>query len=159
MKALLLFFVLLNLYICQDEYKNIERSGRIGSCTPETFFSSLSYDADLTLSDCVDRNLEIPEDYGKGGLFDKCCYMRVMINGIFRTACIGLERKDTIDIPGYIPSAEDDLKRSMLEYPEMTELLGFEMTEGTEVKIYSIDCDASYIKFFVSIFALFCLLF
>ncbi len=155
MKTLLLFFVLLNFSVCRGEYKNVERSGRRGNCGTSALREDIINERNPTVSDCVDRQL----DNGKG-FYDKCCYIRGMLGGKVLSGCIGLKRSETMDVPGAIPIAEDDLKRYMLEDVDKFEgMLGFKMTEGQDVKIYSIDCDASYIKFFASIFALFCLLF
>lgn len=153
MKTLLLFFVLLNFSVCRGEYKNVERSGRRGNCD---IVEDIINESNPTVSDCVDRQL----DKGDKGFYDKCCYIRGMLGGKVLSGCIGLERSETMDVPGAIPIAEDDLKRYMLENVDLFEgMFDFKMTEGQDLKIYSIDCDASYIKFFASIFALFCLLF
>ena len=154
MKRTGLFLILLTLSMCLNEYYNVDQTHRLGDC--EDGISHDVYSGDeVTLSDCVDRNLGAPR-----GLYDKCCYYRMMINGKSINGCLGLYRNDTMDVPGYIDISEKQVKDILLSKdPEYLESLGLEMTEGTDVKIYSIDCEASYTKFFVSVFALFCLFF
>ena len=156
MKAILLFFILFNLSISQNEYYNIERIGRKGGCTPYDLVNDIMTSSKPTVSDCVDRELE-KGNYGRG-LYDKCCYVRLMVNGRVGEACIGLDRQYTMDVPGYIPIAEKQLKRRISQNTAITERFDIELTEGTDIKIYSVDCDASYIKLFAYIFVLFGLL-
>ena len=63
-----------------------------------------------------------------------------------------------MDVPGYIPIAEKQLKRRISQNTAITKRFDIELTEGTDIKIYSVDCDASYIKLFAYIFVLFGLL-
>ena len=154
MKRTCLFLILLTLAMCLNEYYNVDQTHRLGDCEDGIFHDVYSGD-EVTLSDCVDRKLGASR-----GLYDKCCYYRMMINGKSINGCLGLKRNDTMDVPGYIKISEKQLKDIMRSAdPESLEFLGLEMTEGTDVKIYSIDCEASYTKFFVSVFALFCLFF
>ncbi len=93
---------------------------------------------DIFLSDCVDRKLSHSDDSdGDIKYYDKCCYIRAMVNGSYVYGCIGLDRNETIDIVDTINLIE----------------------EGQNLKIYSIDCKASYIKYFASVFMIFFLLF
>ena len=111
---------------------------------------------DVTVSDCVDRQLT-HDDLTKydiddnGGYYDKCCYFRAMVKGIYRYGCIGLDRDDTIDVIDSIDTTEEELAK-LLRDLEILE-------EGEKVKVYSLDCKASYIKFFASVCMLFALLF
>ena len=109
----------------------------------------------LSLSDCVDRQLTNP--YGE--LYDKCCYLRAMTNGKICERCFGLTRDQTMDVPGYIPQLEDTIKQAIIDNPTYASLFGIKLTEGKKLKIYSLDCEASYIKYFASVLALFSLLF
>ncbi len=107
----------------------------------------------LTVSDCVDRKLTHNDLDGvdDGGYYDKCCYFRAMIRGTYRYGCIGLDRDDTIDVIDSIDATEEELAK-LLRDLEILE-------EGEKVKVYSLDCKASYIKFFASVCMLFALLF
>ena len=108
----------------------------------------------VTVSDCVDRQLTHNDLDGvndDGGYYDKCCYFRAMIRGNYRYGCIGLDRDATTDIIDSINEAEEQLAKIIREE-------GF-ISEGNAVKVYSLDCKASYIKYFVSAFMLFALLF
>ena len=117
---------------------------------------TLSETNDVTVSDCVDRQLthkaltkyDIDDN---GGYYDKCCYFRAMVKGTYRYGCIGLDRDDTIDVIDSIDVTEEELAK-LLRDLEILE-------EGEKVKVYSLDCKASYIKYFVSAFMLFALLF
>ena len=110
----------------------------------------------VTVSDCVDRQLT-HDDLTKydiddnGGYYDKCCYFRAMVKGTYYYGCIGLDRDDTIDVIDSIDTTEEELAK-LLRDLEILE-------EGEKVKVYSLDCKASYIKFFASVCMLFALLF
>ena len=107
----------------------------------------------VTVSDCVDRQLTHKDldDVDDGGYYDKCCYFRAMIRGTYRYGCIGLDRDATTDIIDSIDEAEEQLAKLIREDGLIS--------EGEAVKVYSLDCKASYIKYFVSAFMLFALLF
>ena len=107
----------------------------------------------FTVSDCVDRQLTHKDldDVDDGGYYDKCCYFRAMIKGTYYYGCIGLDRDGTIDVIDSINEAEEQLAKLIREDGLIS--------EGNAVKVYSLDCKASYIKYFVSAFMLFALLF
>ena len=107
----------------------------------------------FTVSDCVDRQLTHKDldDVDDGGYYDKCCYFRAMIKGTYYYGCIGLDRDGTIDVIDSINEAEEQLAKLIREDGLIS--------EGEAVKVYSLDCKASYIKYFVSAFMLFALLF
>ena len=155
MKPIVIFLVLGFLAYCSygQEAKNvISRSDQV-----DCVASNPSEDSEVHgASDCVDRNLY---DSTTGKYYDKCCYMRVMVNGNIGEGCYGLSRERTVDVPGNIPQLEDKIKQRLSQNSNLAAQYGLEMTEGKEVKIYSLDCDASYIKYFASVLALFCLLF
>ena len=155
MKRICLILVLLNLAVIKSDYNNIPTRESNETCTPITFMRDYSNGKTLTVSDCVDRLLTNPN----GGLYDKCCYMRGMTNGKIGEGCFGLTRDQTMDVPGYIPQLEDTIKKAIIDNPTYAALFGIELTEGTKLKIYSLDCEASYIKYFASVLALFSLLF
>ena len=120
---------------------------------------SFSLTNDVTVSDCADRRLsqDASERDGyndqdiNGNFYDKCCYMRAMLQGRYIYGCIGLERNETIDTIDYINLEEKQSSKYLRS-------IGL-IEEGQDFKIYSIDCKASYIKYFVSVFMLFFLLF
>ena len=107
----------------------------------------------FTVSDCVDRQLTHKDLDGvdDGGYYDKCCYFRAMIKGTYYYGCIGLDRDATTDIIDSINEAEEQLAKLIREDGLIS--------EGEAVKVYSLDCKAFYIKYFVSAFMLFALLF
>ena len=158
MKRIYLFLILLNLSICRDKYYNVEVRENSEQCTPRNFMQDVFSGNKVQLSDCVDRTLTKGEQYG-GGIYDKCCYMRAMVNGNIGEGCYGLGREATIDIPGYIPQLEEKIKQRLAANSYLASEYGLEMTEGKEIKIYSLNCEAFYLKYFVSVLALFCLLF
>ena len=120
---------------------------------------SISDTNDVSVSDCADRRLSkgASENDGytdqdiNGKFYDKCCYMRAMLQGRYIYGCIGLERNETIDTIDYINLEEKQSSKYLRS-------IGL-IEEGQDFKIYSIDCKASYIKYFVSVFMLFFLLF
>ena len=158
MKKICLFLILINLAFGENEYYNVEIRENKRQCTPIQFMEDIFSGNKFTLSDCVDRTLARGDEYG-GGFYDKCCYMRVMVNGNIGEGCYGLSRERTLDVPGNIPQLEDKIKQRLSQNSNLAAQYGLEMTEGKEVKIYSLDCDASYIKYFASVLALFYLLF
>ena len=155
MKRTGLFLILLTLSMCLNEYYNVDKREDADKCV-NGIINDLNSENKVSVSDCVDRKLAIDG----GGLFDKCCYYRMMINGKTIEGCTGLSREDTMDVPGYIELSEKQIKESFNDFPsEITENSDIQITDGTDVKIYSINCEASYIKFFIAVFGFFCLLF
>ena len=155
MKRICLILVLLNLAVIKSDYNNIPAREGNDTCTPQSFMLDYRSGKTLSLSDCVDRQLTNPY----GGLYDKCCYLRAMTNGKIGEGCFRLTRDQTMDVPGYIPQLEDTIKQAIIDNPTYASLFGIKLTEGTKLKIYSLDCEASYIKYFASVLALFSLLF
>ena len=152
MKRTCLFLILLTLAMCLNEYYNVDKREDADKCV-NGILNDLNSENKVSVSDCVDRKLAIDG----GGLFDKCCYYRMMINGKTIEGCTGLSREDTMDVPGYIDLSEKLLKESFKDL--LAEKSDLQITDGTDVKIYSINCEASYIKFFIAVFGFFCLLF
>ncbi len=75
-----------------------------------------------------------------------------MEDGVTTTDCIPLQRNDTIDIIEYINLVERDAREYLRDVYYKGKRDGY-------YKIYSLDCEASYIKIFALVFALFGLLF
>ena len=86
-------------------------------------------------AECVERDLKM---INSDNYFDKCCYVRYRKAGKMRSECLGIFREDFMDIPEFIDGLEADLP---------------------EIKIYEFNCNSSYLKIFVLVFALFNLLF
>ena len=74
-----------------------------------------------------------------------------MTKGTVIYGCIGLDRDDTMDVIDGINLGENSLDKYFKDASLREEGEGF--------KIYSIDCKASYIKYFSLVFMLFGLLF
>ena len=92
-------------------------------------------EGELSASTCVDLGLEslIYENY-----YDKCCFVRLRINGYMLSECFGIYRDESMDVPGLIESIEK---------------------ESPYMKIYEFNCNSSYLKSLALFFALFSLLF
>ena len=151
MKKIFLFLSLIFFFAHEinGAAKNMPKREQ-GSCFAQSTTNN------VTVSDCVDRQLT-HNDLTKydiddnGGYYDKCCYFRAMSRGTYRYGCIGLDRDATTDIIDSINEVEEQLAKIIREE-------GF-ISEGEAVKVYSLDCKASYIKYLVSVFMLFALLF
>ena len=76
-----------------------------------------------------------------------------------RERCYGLSRDRTIDVPGYIPKLEGFIKQRISQNSALAAQNGVEISEGKDVKIYSLNCEASFTKYFAYVLALICLLF
>ena len=137
MEPILSFLVLGFLTYCSygQEAKNvISRSDQV-DCVE----TNPSLDKDVHgASDCVDRNLY---DSTTGKYFAKCCYVRSMVKGNTRHQCRWMTSDDMIDITEGIKLAEEQFWKAY----------------GMHLKIYSIDCKASYIQFSALIILLYLL--
>ena len=91
---------------------------------------------ELSTSTCVDLGLEslFYENY----YYDKCCFVRLRINGYMIPGCLGISRDEFMDVPELIESIEK---------------------ESPYMKIYEFNCNSSYLKSLALFFALFSLLF
>ena len=89
-----------------------------------------------SVATCVD--LDLTSKFNENRYYEKCCYMRYRIEGKMGSTCLGIFRRDFIDIPNLIDIWEKD---------------------SPEMKIYEFNCNSSYLKIFVLGFALFSLLF
>ena len=58
-----------------------------------------------------------------------------------------------------IPQLEGFIKQRISQNSDLAAQNGVEISEGKDVKIYSLNCEASYLEYFVSVLALICLLF
>ena len=133
MNKIFLFLVILCLAYYQFEgAKNVESRDDQESCP-----SQFSNDANVKgVSDCVDRDLSNGDTY-----YDKCCYVRGMREGRVGEGCLGLPRDAIMDIPGTIKLYEENYFKN----------------RGMQLKVYSVDCKASYIKLFALTIILFSL--
>jgi len=93
-------------------------------------------EGELSASTCVDLGLEsiFYENY----YYDKCCFVRLRINGYMIPGCLGISRDEFMDVPELIESIEK---------------------ESPYMKIYEFNCNSSYLKSLALFFALFSLLF
>ena len=150
-----MYLLLALIFIFANQAKGAKNVGARDGLPCDSF----SLTNDVTVSDCADRRLsqDASERDGytdqdiNGKFYDKCCYMRAMLQGRYIYGCIGLERNETIDTIDYINLEEKQSSKYLRS-------IGL-IEEGQDFKIYSIDCKASYLKYFASIFMLFFLLF
>ena len=150
-----MYLLLALIFIFANQVKGAKNVGARDGLPCDSF----SLTNDVTVSDCADRRLsqDASERDGytdqdiNGKFYDNCCYMRAMLQGRYIYGCIGLERNETIDTIDYINLEEKQSSKYLRS-------IGL-IEEGQDFKIYSIDCKASYIKYFVSVFMLFFLLF
>ena len=150
-----MYLLLALIFIFANQAKGAKNVGARDGLPCDSF----SFTNDVTVSDCADRRLSQDASEGdgytdqdiNGKFYDKCCYMRAMLQGRYIYGCIGLERNETIDTIDYINLEEKQSSKYLRS-------IGL-IEEGQDFKIYSIDCKASYIKYFVSVFMLFFLLF
>ena len=150
-----MYLLLALIFIFANQAKGAKNVGARDGLPCDSF----SLTNDVTVSDCADRRLsqDASERDGytdqdiNGKFYDKCCYMRAMLQGRYIYGCIGLERNETIDTIDYINLEEKQSSKYLRS-------IGL-IEEGQDFKIYSIDCKASYIKYLASVFMLFFLLF
>ena len=131
-KIFLFLFTLCLVYYQVEGAKNVESREDQESC-PSSFTND---DNVKGVSDCVDRDLSNGDTY-----YDKCCYVRGMRNGRIGEGCLGLPRDATMDVPGTIKLYEENYFKN----------------RGMQLKVYSVDCKASYIKLFFLMIILFIL--
>ena len=97
----------------------------------------------MGVSGCVDLNLY---SKNKKKYFDKCCYIRAMIQGQMYGGCIGIMRNHFTDITDTITKMEKGDKNIWTSY-------------ANNSKIYVLDCNSSYLQSLTLVFALLSLLF
>ena len=97
----------------------------------------------LGVSGCVDLNLY---SENKKKYFDKCCYIRTMIQGSMYGGCIGIMRNHFTDITDTITKMERGDKNIWTSY-------------ANNSKIYELNCNSSYLQSLALVFALLSLLF
>ena len=81
-------------------------------------------------SDCVDSLLW---DSDKNKYYDRCCYVRLQLNGVMHGGCIGLSEEQYLDITETIIRMENGDKKIWT-------------TEATGAKVYQLDCSSSYLR-------------
>jgi len=82
------------------------------------------------VSDCVDSLLW---DSDKNKYYDRCCYVRLQLNGVMHGGCIGLSEEQYLDITETIRRMENGDKKIWT-------------TEATGAKVYQLDCSSSYLR-------------
>ena len=81
-------------------------------------------------SDCVDSLLW---DSDKNKYYDRCCYVRLQLNGVMHGGCIGLSEEQYLDITETIIRMENGDKKIWT-------------SEATGAKVYQLDCSSSYLR-------------
>jgi hypothetical protein len=82
------------------------------------------------VSDCVDSLLW---DGDKGIYYDRCCYLRLQLNGVMHGGCIGLREEQYLDITETIIRLENGDKNILT-------------SEAKGAKVYQLDCSSSYLS-------------
>ena len=131
MKKIIFGLAFIYCVLCRA-YNVKEREGY--SC--DEYYLIEGIEGKLSASTCVDLGLEsiIYENY----YYDKCCFVRLRINGYMLSECFGIFRDEFMDVPELIESIEK---------------------ESPYMKIYEFNCNSSYLKSLALFFALFSLLF
>ena len=112
---------------------NLKHSQSEELCTDYSPFQELSSeDVPGGVSDCVDLLLW---DGNRGKYSDRCCYIRFQLEGEMYGGCIGLSEENYLDITETIRRIEDGDKNLWT-------------SETANSKVYQLDCDSSYLKFF-----------
>ena len=131
-KAFLLFLLCISFTYQSFGPTEKRRADSSGSCGGE---------AEST-SDCVDLKLS-------GYTDEKCCYIRYQKEGGETKKCVALTSEAYLDIVEFKRKFEDDYYEDNYKY----------VSEGNRIKVYEINCSASYIKFLTFACILFALLF
>ena len=82
------------------------------------------------VSDCVDSLLW---DSDKNKYYDRCCYVRLQLNGVMHGGCIGLSEEQYLDITETIIRMENGDKKIWT-------------SEAKGAKVYQLDCSSSYLR-------------
>ena len=131
-KTLILFLLCISFTYQSFGPTEKRRADSSGSCGGE---------AEST-SDCVDLKLS-------GYTDEKCCYIRYQVEGGEAKGCVALTSRDYLDIVEFKRKFEDDYYEAHYK----------DVSEGKRIKVYEINCSASYIKFLTFASILFSLLF
>ena len=94
------------------------------------------------VSDCIDTLLW---DKYKNRYYDRCCYVRFLVEGSMHQGCIGLTEAQYLDITESIRLMEQGDK-------------AFWVSKAKGSKIYQLDCASTYIKALSFVFALIALI-
>jgi hypothetical protein len=95
------------------------------------------------VSDCVDSQLW---STAKNKYFDRCCYIRFLLDGNMHSGCIGLSEENYLDTTETIRRMEKGDRDIWTRY-------------GANSKVYQLDCFSSYIKGLTATILLFALFF
>ena len=82
------------------------------------------------VSDCVDSLLW---DSDKNKYYDRCCYVRLQLEGVMHGGCIGLSEEQYLDITETIIRMENGDKKIWT-------------SEAVGAKVYQLDCSSSYLR-------------
>ena len=126
---------------------NAKQDGAIHSCSDFYVYNSTGWLDDRStdipegVSDCVDSSL-----YHGNKYYDRCCYIRLQVEGTMHAGCIALTEEDYLDIAETIRKIEDGDKKYL-------------SSETKDSKVYQLDCASSYLKIFSIVSALLALIF
>ncbi len=124
MKTFLVLFLIFFSFTYQGPAANEKHAESSYTCGEE--------ESQTSVSDCVDSQLYIDDKY-----YDRCCFIRAQYEGEIRQFCYYLTEEQYLDITETINSIEDNIYKRYIKSEG----------EGKRVKIYQLDCAASYIKF------------
>ena len=124
MKSILILFLLCLTFTTQDEAYNAKNPNGQATCGEE--------DSQESVSDCVDSKLYIDNRN-----YDRCCFVRVQYEGSESKFCHYFTEEDYLDIVETKRKIEKELYDKYIK----------DENEGARIKVYQIDCAASYIKF------------
>ena len=109
----------------------------------ENWLDDMIGEMPIGASDCVDSFLY---DIVREKYYDRCCYIRLQVNGRMHAGCIELREEDYLDIAETIRKIEDGDKKYISSVTK-------------DSKVYQLDCASSYLKIFSIVIALFALIF
>ena len=84
------------------------------------------------VSDCVDLHLWDPS---KKKYYDRCCYVRFLLDGTMHSGCVGLVQE-------YVNDSTETIHRMETGDPAIW------TRAAANSKIYQLDCNSNYLKYF-----------
>ena len=144
MTQIILLFTIFYLMFCLDQNKidtkgpahNIEDRGDVPSCSDKYVWQNNGWLDDNGsneipggASDCVDLHLWNGKKY-----YDRCCYVRFLIDGKMHAGCVGLVQE-------YVNDSTETIRR--MEKGDKA----IWTTAAANSKIYQLDCSSKYLKY------------
>ena len=128
-------------YPANEKHENAKYSCSQLYVYDEDWLDNYSTEIPEGVSDCTDSKLN------RGGkYYDRCCYIRLQVEGKMHAGCIALREEDYLDIAETIRKIEDGDKKYL-------------SSETKDSKVYQLDCASSYLKIFSIVSALLALIF